>query len=718
ACVLGHEAVAAELLRSGIPIPTRRQAFLLQTACGDLVHTAVHVRQLQAVLDSGSFPALGSAGSEAQSTGARSALPGQAGGASEEGTLYALEMRNEKRQLEEVILRLKKGAPETRRTGGRAWEARLRLLGAGEMMEQARARLKAIRAAAVAAAVRSRAVGRREEATARAIAAVRAQWEAHAAEERRATISALEQIEVTVEKRVAQVRAEGAAAAAAARLESEARLRALEMELAEALQRAEAQVALVSADTVEEARAVAAAAEEEAREAAKAARRAQRSEEERVAECKRVGRVLYDPEEPLGADGESQVFAGYYEMTTRAQSRRPAAVKRLLLPAGERSAQLVEQAERELEMRAELGSCREIVQVLGYEVTPQSVLIALELCSGGSLRQYLEKGGTGVGVGWPARLRLARGAAIAVRELHARRHVHTGLGPDSMLVAGSGRLKLQDIGPGRSDLGTWLASDQPKGGLVEVAPELHEGGITDCTTASDVWALGCVIFFILTGEVSPFAPSGVRLSRPAVRALIAAGELDLSALQASPALEGGDAPPQSPATALPGHTSEGAVDLPAATQAAAAHLLRQMLTPDPPQRPSASQVAQHPLWWSPARSMEELLGLVARLKVRQGQAALIALLTVRQGQAALIALLKLRQGQAALIALLKLRQGQAALTALPKVRQGQAALIALPKLRQGQAALIALPRVRQGQAALIALLKVRRGQAALIALLK
>jgi serine/threonine-protein kinase len=109
-------------------------------------------------------------------------------------------------------------------------------------------------------------------------------------------------------------------------------------------------------------------------------------------------------------------------------------------------------------------------------------------------------------------IRVVRAVAGALRALDERGLVHRDVKPANILVTADG-VALTDFGLARSVAETVLTRTGVAVGTVDyLAPELIRG--QPATHASDIYALGCVVYECLTGA-PPFA------GRPYVEALIA-----------------------------------------------------------------------------------------------------------------------------------------------------------------------------------------------------
>jgi tRNA A-37 threonylcarbamoyl transferase component Bud32 len=112
-------------------------------------------------------------------------------------------------------------------------------------------------------------------------------------------------------------------------------------------------------------------------------------------------------------------------------------------------------------------------------------------------------------------------AAAALGHLHARGLVHLDVKPANLLLTDDGTLKLIDFGfaqpagrpqetiPGRGDATAGLAPEQASGEPVEAT--------------TDVYALGCVVYELLTGQPPFAAESRDGVTNDAIRARIARG---------------------------------------------------------------------------------------------------------------------------------------------------------------------------------------------------
>jgi serine/threonine-protein kinase len=135
--------------------------------------------------------------------------------------------------------------------------------------------------------------------------------------------------------------------------------------------------------------------------------------------------------------------------------------------------------------------------------------LALELLDGESLGDLIER----------ARIELGAVAAIgaqiadAIAALHAARVVHCDLKPDNVFVlyeaglAGWPRIKVIDFGVAQRLDGAAIDGDLLFGTPAYMAPEQWHGRIDE---ASDVYALGCVLYELVTGR-APFHGTMVEL---------------------------------------------------------------------------------------------------------------------------------------------------------------------------------------------------------------
>ena len=142
--------------------------------------------------------------------------------------------------------------------------------------------------------------------------------------------------------------------------------------------------------------------------------------------------------------------------------------------------------------------------------------IVMELVEGVSVLEYCENGDLGL----EARLRLFTGICAAVEDAHRQLILHCDLKPANILVTSEGVVKLLDFGIGR-----WLdpaqdghrADLRPRKGLMTQAyasPEQLRG--EPMTTASDVFALGVLLYELLTGE-RPWEIEGLDTAETAAR---------------------------------------------------------------------------------------------------------------------------------------------------------------------------------------------------------
>ncbi|HEX9236038.1 MAG TPA: serine/threonine-protein kinase [Actinomycetota bacterium] len=104
-------------------------------------------------------------------------------------------------------------------------------------------------------------------------------------------------------------------------------------------------------------------------------------------------------------------------------------------------------------------------------------------------------------------LRLAAGVGSGLDALHAKGLIHRDVKPSNIMLNEEGSSLLTDFGLAKGPAYTVLTRPgQVVGTLDYLAPELIKG--EDASPASDLYALGCVVYESVTGQ-PPFAGKGV-----------------------------------------------------------------------------------------------------------------------------------------------------------------------------------------------------------------
>jgi serine/threonine-protein kinase len=153
---------------------------------------------------------------------------------------------------------------------------------------------------------------------------------------------------------------------------------------------------------------------------------------------------------------------------------------------------------REARLAREAGS-RYLVEILDVG----DDYLVMPYYAGGSLAAKLARDGPLTVV---ETVRLAAQLARGLDALHARGVIHRDVKPSNVLLDAAGNAVLSDFGLARGADSTQLTRDgQIVGSLHYLAPELIEGG--PATPASDVYALGCLLYECVTGA-PPFAGRG------------------------------------------------------------------------------------------------------------------------------------------------------------------------------------------------------------------
>ncbi len=151
--------------------------------------------------------------------------------------------------------------------------------------------------------------------------------------------------------------------------------------------------------------------------------------------------------------------------------------------------------EREMEVLKTLKHPN-IVRSFGGVCEDKQRFYAMELMSGGSLEDQLQQRGR---LPWETVIQYGLQMCAALEYLHLNGVIHRDLKPANFLLDEQGQLKLSDFGLASVIAARKITSaGKTAGTLLYMAPEQIRGG--DITPQTDLYALGCVLFELLTGK--------------------------------------------------------------------------------------------------------------------------------------------------------------------------------------------------------------------------
>jgi len=218
----------------------------------------------------------------------------------------------------------------------------------------------------------------------------------------------------------------------------------------------------------------------------------------------------YEIKKQLGAGGMGAVY-----LATDMELRRPVALKVL---RREKLSQ-DDDARRRLVQEAQAASRLNHPNIVTvYQIGSEAGVdfIAMEYVDGQSLQARIPASGLGV----EEALQIAIQVADALTVAHEAGIVHRDLKPANIMLTDRGRVKVVDFGlakrsaaPGEAPLGDKAETEsmtrpgQVVGTSAYMAPEQIVGGKLDGRT--DIWALGCVMYRMLTGHNAFHEETGV-----------------------------------------------------------------------------------------------------------------------------------------------------------------------------------------------------------------
>ena len=138
-----------------------------------------------------------------------------------------------------------------------------------------------------------------------------------------------------------------------------------------------------------------------------------------------------------------------------------------------------------------------IATLYALEHDGRAVFIAMELITGGSLRERMAQGPLAI----PDALAIARDVAAALAHAHRRGIAHRDIKPENLMFDEEGAVKVMDFGLAHAMQASRLTlTGSTLGTAAYMAPESTRGAIG---TPADVFALGVLLYEMLTGAL-PF----------------------------------------------------------------------------------------------------------------------------------------------------------------------------------------------------------------------
>lgn len=236
----------------------------------------------------------------------------------------------------------------------------------------------------------------------------------------------------------------------------------------------------------------------------------------------------YEPIKMIGCGGFGHVMVAKHK-----QSGQLVAIKTL----SKKAIATQNQIQHSMSEKAVLAMCRDhpfIIQIHASFQTIDHLHMVLDYCSGGELFFHLSQ------VGRFKEHQAAFYAAevfLALEHLHRNNIIYRDLKPENVLLDKQGHVRLADFGLSKLGVDDWTLAMTFCGSIEYLAPEVltlggkavpqqATGGVSSSPRkgygkAADFWALGCLLYELLTGE-PPFYSGN---NRPQLYSRIMTGSL-------------------------------------------------------------------------------------------------------------------------------------------------------------------------------------------------
>lgn len=137
-----------------------------------------------------------------------------------------------------------------------------------------------------------------------------------------------------------------------------------------------------------------------------------------------------------------------------------------------------------------------IVSVYDVSHSDEREFIVMELISGITLKQYMDKKGA---LGWKEVVHFSKQITRALAHAHERGIIHRDIKPQNIMLLRDGTLKVADFGIAALENEVYENNGQTIGSIHYIAPEQARGLSPDAR--SDIYSLGVVMYEMLSGRL-------------------------------------------------------------------------------------------------------------------------------------------------------------------------------------------------------------------------
>lgn len=215
---------------------------------------------------------------------------------------------------------------------------------------------------------------------------------------------------------------------------------------------------------------------------------------------------LYSVHEQIGVGGSSNVFVGLRQISAPRISDKAARLDQqvaLKMTAASSGEDVHKKVIQEVSMQLACQNHPNIVKIMGVfwntDLGEQRWVLAQSLGSGGDLYDFVRETSP---VPEHSICKIMAGLISAIAHVHVLRIAHRDIKPENVLLNEEARPMLCDFGIS-ANIDDPVRASLVCGSPGYIAPEALHGSMI-CHTSADIFSVGCVLFYILTGK-SPFA---------------------------------------------------------------------------------------------------------------------------------------------------------------------------------------------------------------------